>query len=349
MAVSSNERKPFGDGIRWENPFTFKVGQVFTGFGIGCGVGIGHGRPIHLGTSPHFFFCFFQHWCCLYNWEVEMNVGSFFKLKNGEIHQKFHHQTPCALPMVNQVLSATRGATDAFSGFSRHVNDALRKVGAKNIEAGVGCGIGFGHGFGVGIAVKPGVLQRIQVCFLEAMTTVMMKLGGVPNMSAIQGGLPISLPGGISLASGPTSNSPATPITQLGGNFPDLSLQGLPGSGKVNRHSTYTTQASEMGLADSSFSRTEKVLSSFLQNPMLRENDPALKQAAGRLQSENSMLQMVLKHQQIIEELVEENKKLRQILLEDLKVPSSKIQDSYRVQSPCIECFDCRRKQRKRR
>ncbi|CAI0532767.1 unnamed protein product [Linum tenue] len=275
MAVSSNERKPFGEGIRWENPFTFKVGQVFTGFGIGCGVGIGHGRPIHLG----------------------------------------------ALPMVNQVLSATRGATDAFSGFSRHVNDALRKVGAKNIEAGVGCGIGFGHGFGVGIAVKPGVLQRIQVCFLEAMTTVMMKLGGVPNMSAIQGGLPISLPGGISLASGPTSNSPATPITQLG----------------------------EMGLADSSFSRTEKVLSSFLQNPMLRENDPALKQAAGRLQSENSMLQMVLKHQQIIEELVEENKKLRQILLEDLKVPSSKIQDSYRVQSPCIECFDCRRKQRKRR
>ncbi|CAI0532929.1 unnamed protein product [Linum tenue] len=288
MAVSSNERKPFGEGIRWENPFTFKVGQVFTGFGIGCGVGIGHGRPIHLG----------------------------------------------ALPMVNQVLSATRGATDAFSGFSRHVNDALRKVGAKNIEAGVGCGIGFGHGFGVGrscsvygvcwtagIAVKPGVLQRIQVCFL----------------------------GGISLASGPTSNSPATPITQLGGNFPDLSLQGLPGSGKVNRHSTYTTQASEMGLADSSFSRTEKVLSSFLQNPMLRENDPALKQAAGRLQSENSMLQMVLKHQQIIEELVEENKKLRQILLEDLKVPSSKIQDSYRVQSPCIECFDCRRKQRKRR
>lgn len=34
---------------RIENPFTFKVGQVFTGFGVGCGIGIGVGRPINLG------------------------------------------------------------------------------------------------------------------------------------------------------------------------------------------------------------------------------------------------------------------------------------------------------------
>ena len=26
----------------------------------------------------------------------------------------------------------------------------LKKIGAKNIQAGVGCGVGFGHGFGVG-------------------------------------------------------------------------------------------------------------------------------------------------------------------------------------------------------
>lgn len=35
--------------FRLGNPFTFKVGQVFTGFGVGCGVGIGVGRPINLG------------------------------------------------------------------------------------------------------------------------------------------------------------------------------------------------------------------------------------------------------------------------------------------------------------
>ncbi|KAL6288965.1 hypothetical protein ACE6H2_006475 [Prunus campanulata] len=96
--VVANERRPSG-GIRIENPFTLKVGQVFTGFGIGCGVGIGVGRPINLG----------------------------------------------AIPVLNQVMGATRGATDALSGVSRH----LRKLGAKNIEAGIGCGVGIGHGFGV--------------------------------------------------------------------------------------------------------------------------------------------------------------------------------------------------------
>ncbi|GAB4858093.1 hypothetical protein Ancab_015995 [Ancistrocladus abbreviatus] len=39
-------------GIIIENPFTFKVGQVFTGFGVGCGLGIGVGRPLNLGAIP---------------------------------------------------------------------------------------------------------------------------------------------------------------------------------------------------------------------------------------------------------------------------------------------------------
>ncbi|CAI5480788.1 unnamed protein product [Closterium sp. Yama58-4] len=36
---------------RWANPFVLRVGQVFTGFGVGCGVGIGVGRPVNLGRS----------------------------------------------------------------------------------------------------------------------------------------------------------------------------------------------------------------------------------------------------------------------------------------------------------
>lgn len=39
-------------GFDMENPFSFKFGQVFTGFGFGCGVGIGVGRPIYLGEKP---------------------------------------------------------------------------------------------------------------------------------------------------------------------------------------------------------------------------------------------------------------------------------------------------------
>ncbi|CAI5531531.1 unnamed protein product, partial [Closterium sp. Naga37s-1] len=37
---------------RWANPFVLRVGQVFTGFGVGCGVGIGVGRPVNLGALP---------------------------------------------------------------------------------------------------------------------------------------------------------------------------------------------------------------------------------------------------------------------------------------------------------
>lgn len=52
----SKQRRAAFKGIRIQNPFTFKVGQVFTGFGVGCGVGIGVGRPINMGTSLPLLF-----------------------------------------------------------------------------------------------------------------------------------------------------------------------------------------------------------------------------------------------------------------------------------------------------
>ncbi|KAL4029443.1 hypothetical protein IC575_007654 [Cucumis melo] len=68
-------------GIRIENPFTLQVGQIFTGFGVGCGVGIGVGRPINMG----------------------------------------------AIPVMNELMSATRGATDVFSGITRQKEFAKGK------------------------------------------------------------------------------------------------------------------------------------------------------------------------------------------------------------------------------
>lgn len=54
----------------------------------------------------------------------------------------------------------------------------------------------------------------------------------------------------------------------------------------------------------------------------------------------------------MIEELVEENEKLRQILVEELKVPSSKLESGSsgrtRNKLPCTDCFECRRKQRRK-
>ncbi|CAK7356288.1 unnamed protein product [Dovyalis caffra] len=290
-----------------------------------------------------------------------------------------------ALPMVGQVMSATRGATDAFSGVTRHVNSALWKLGAKNIQAGVGCGVGFGHGFGIGLAVKPGAVQKMQACLLVVLTKMMTKLGLAPNLSIGQGALPMSLQSGMSMANDSSVQNPLGSIAQLATKFPDQTSQGLYGYGNVSSLSSDESSTSKGSLLDNSFgSRTEKVISSFLQNPILKDDGTNINEVmgdairplgvlpenlyadiacwnaslqcfdlcikamgetdwqalghqleaieydsvikAGRLQSENNILQMVLRHQQIIDELMEENQKLRQILVEDLKVSPNKLQ-----------------------
>ncbi|KAE8690207.1 Dynamin-like protein [Hibiscus syriacus] len=280
--AATNQRKGF-QGIRLQNPFTLKVGQVFTGFGIGC---------------------------------VLMNWGSLFSPKNDDNFPNLLPMETCAIPMLGQVMTATRGATDVLSGVSRHVNGVLLKLGAKNIQAGIGCGVGLGHGFGVGVglAVKPGVVHQIQCCIMETMATLMMKLEWLP----------------------------IHPSMKIVSKLADPTSQGLPGPGNMSRGSAYEKESSKSPTETSFGTRTEKVLNSFLQNPVLKEDETSPTELVGWLRTENNMLQLVLKHQQIIEELMKENHKLRRILMEDLKIPprgnKGKIDDDYqsRVLFGCV-------------
>ncbi|XP_034691488.1 uncharacterized protein LOC117918735 isoform X1 [Vitis riparia] len=328
--------------MRIENPFTLKVGQVFTGFGIGCGVGIGVGRPINMG----------------------------------------------AIPVVNQVMGATRGATDAFSGVGRHVNDALRKLGAKNIEAGIGCGVGFGHGFGVGLAVKPGVVQKIQYCIIQTTTKMMKKFGILPNIpigkdiippslsSTVQGIIPPSLSStgqgilspslqsGMSMTNEPSSQNTTGSVLQLATKLVEQTSYGLAGDATSNTGSTSGASTSKSSQGTSLVSQTGKVVTNILHDLTSTEGGNEVNELAERLRSENNMLHVILNHEQIIQELKEENEKLRQVLVEDLNIPPCKLQTSNssrytspsedcssysnRQRSPCEDCFDCRRKERKR-
>ncbi|WOL10499.1 hypothetical protein Cni_G19256 [Canna indica] len=297
--------------LRFENPFSFKVAQVFTGFGIGCGVGIGVGRPIYLGT----------------------------------------------IPAVQQVLTAARGATDAFSGVGGHVNGSLRKMGLKNIEVGIGCGVGIGHGFGVGLALKPRVVNRIQNCIGEVMEKIMMKVGSMPAVSSIQGVIPVPGQSSINAISG-----------TLAGNAQVLSEK-IPDSNSGTTSSTFrqsiiderhaeesmtSSLASKETITEKSVtSRTEKVINSFLQNPLFDDAETDLKQVAGNLHLENNVLQVLLKHQRIIDELIEENQKLQEILVEELKVPRWSLQvetnNKTKPYYACSDCFECRRRSRRTR
>lgn len=93
-SVDSIQGKPFPP-IRLENPFTFKVGQVFTGFGVGCGVGIGVGRPLNLGTlfssinSPTLSFYGLL--------EEVMDFSGVFKPKNGDTRTETAANKSCIL------------------------------------------------------------------------------------------------------------------------------------------------------------------------------------------------------------------------------------------------------------
>ncbi|XP_062073888.1 uncharacterized protein LOC133778079 isoform X2 [Humulus lupulus] len=280
-----------------------------------------------------------------------MDFGNLFKSKDGETHLKPDAKKKCSIPVLNEVMSAARGATYAFSGATRHVNDSFKKLGAKNVQAGVGCGVGFGHGFGIGIALKTTALQKIQISFALAMTKVMTKLGLGPKLPFGQGALPSSLQGGMSMLSNSSSQNPMGSIMQLATKVPDHASQGLTGYENKSTDSSYAITSSKNSSIETPFgSRTEKVLSNFLQSPVLKGEGSELNEVDGRQRSENTMLHMVLKHQKVIEELKEENEKLRQILVEELKIPFEKLHtnSSSKNNYACSDCFECRRRHRKK-
>ncbi|WVZ57656.1 hypothetical protein U9M48_008016 [Paspalum notatum var. saurae] len=287
--ASPRERRLPPPAFRMENPFSVKVLQVFTGFGVGCGVGIGVGRPIYLGM----------------------------------------------IPGLQQVMSATRGATDAFSGVTRHVNSVLRTAGLKNIEAGIGCGVGIGHGFGIGISLKPRVLNGIQSSVGEVMSKLTAKLRDSPEMPS---------------ASGPMASSLSS--NQQNHNGMSMDPEANTAENDSNHTSSYEMSRVQSTQPEAlSGSRTEKVIANFLQSPLFQNDTEMDRDTPGNLHGMNNVLQLVLKHQKIIEELREENEKLRQILIEELKVSPTKLQIGHKsglkAYYPCSDCFECRRRSRK--
>ncbi|MCL7037958.1 hypothetical protein MKW94_009986 [Papaver nudicaule] len=183
------------------------------------------------------------------------------------------------------------------------------------------------------------------------MAKVMSKIGTVPGLSMGQSMLPPFLQSSISAMSETPVQNPVGITTSSISKTLEHTAQIQTKDGSLGVGSAYKHNVPKGMPSESSFGRTEKVISSFLQNPAFGgDEDIAL---AGHLRSENNVLQLVLKHQKVIDDLMEENEKLRQILVEELKVHPSKFQTSstsgVKTQNPCSDCFDCRRKQRRNR
>lgn len=297
------------------------------------------------------------------NRSTELRIENPFSLKVGQVFTGFGIGCGIgigvgrpiylgSIPMMQQVMSATRGATDVFSSAGNHVNSTLRKVGMKNIQAGVGCGVGVGHGFGVGLAMKPGVVNRIQSSVLEATTKLVLKLGLAPSLSSMQSVIPGQFQSSINAL---TSTAPATVMPSIltsknRGNSLDFSKSNQSydkGSTQIVSDLKGTTDASHG-------THTEKVLNNFLQNPIFKqEEENELSKLAENLRLENNVLQVLLRQQQAIQGLVEENLKLQRILVDDLKVHPAKLKSNNysftHSSGPCSDCFECRRRSRRSR
>ncbi|XXG43749.1 hypothetical protein AAC387_Pa01g3717 [Persea americana] len=284
-----------------------------------------------------------------------MDLGGFFKGKDGQSPDKSAANTPSATPPLQMVLRATKGATDAFSNVGRQVNITIRRLSVKSTESRGGHGIGFGYGFGVGSTAKPGVAHKFQSCFRQAIIKMMVKLGILPSFPFDQSNIPGSLQSGVRLISGTSDSnlqSSVTNIMQLVTKTAESMPHGPSKDGSSNvvpKQESFSLKGtpSEASVG----SRSEMVIRSFLQSPILKTDETEHNDMAARQGRENNMLQMLLKHQQIIEELMEENKKLRRILVEDLKVPSDKLQasneDRTKHTDPCSDCIDSQRREKK--
>ncbi|PKA53320.1 DNA polymerase epsilon subunit 1 [Apostasia shenzhenica] len=255
-----------------------------------------------------------------------------------------------AIPALLPVLSATRGATDALSGIGRHLNSSLIKLGMKRIEAGVGCGIGIGHGFGAGIALKPWVIQRLQSSIAEAITKIMMNVGLASKTSSFKS----FSPGSVQSDAFTNNLQFGTPL-DLASNIMKRKHQPSGSVGRIHDEVTNNTFPHKDNVSGTiRESHTEEVINNFLKSPALKDEvEVGLDEVARSLRTENNVLQLLLKHQEIIEKLVNENEKLHNILIEDLKVPPSKLQASGGLKAsfdyPCSDCFNCRRRRKLRR
>ncbi|KAK7367732.1 hypothetical protein VNO80_09750 [Phaseolus coccineus] len=227
-----------------------------------------------------------------------MDWKRFFKPKTDP-------QNPSTMPMLDQVMSLTKGATDGISSVSQQANTSLRMLGTSSAQGAVGYGIGFRHGFGLGISMRSGV-DKLQSGVVESMT----KMTGLPGLPFGQGALPM-------------------PETSKNAQLATKSADQIS-AGSMMQQATKTfdqiSQESVMQLANKSVNQLSQGLVGS-QPTKIGSAFDSKTEKAGLMRAENKLLQTVMKQRQIIDELKEENAKLCQILqVKDLKVPCTKFQ-----------------------
>lgn len=247
-----------------------------------------------------------------------------------------------AIPVIDQVMSATRGATVAFSGVGHHMNTFISRLGLKGIEAGVGCGVGFGHGFGAGLAIKPGVVHNIQACLGQGMLKIMKKWKIMPDLSStVNLAVPDSVQTSMRIASQTAEKTFQDPVGK--------SMQLVSQTTEKVSVNPLKEAATQAFTARSSGTLTGSPLQSMATQ---LTNKMGSNEEGERQQSENRILQTLLKHEELLRELGEDNTLFRHVLVEELNVSPDKLHKKSATENNSknnsTDCFECRRRARRR-
>ncbi|CAM6097220.1 unnamed protein product [Calypogeia fissa] len=189
-----------------------------------------------------------------------------------------------SIPVLGEMMSATSNAgSRAFGGLGHRAFGMLRKLGIKNLKAGVGCGVGIGHGFGVGIALKPGVSQQLMHSLQESLSAV---------TSRLQKHLPSQ--------EGETQEAPASEQESPAGD----SLPGNKSAETPNKSTGYVP-------SDASSAVKTEPLKAISTKGTGEVQD---------LRQENEILRTLLRHQELIDDIKGQNASILRVLSEQFDV-----------------------------
>ncbi|CAJ1928693.1 unnamed protein product [Sphenostylis stenocarpa] len=266
----------------------------------------------------------------------QMDWKSFFKPKTSQTPPQTPKK-PSTIPMLDQVMSATKGATDGISSVSKQVNTSFRMLGASSIQGMVGYGVGFHHGFGFGLSMRSGV-TKLKSNLVESMT----KMSGlIPGLPFGKGASPTPAASKSAMSKVPTDQVSAESMMQLANKSADQISAGSMMQ-QATKSFNQISQESMMQLATKSVNQLSQDLvgsqptnigSAFdnkVSNRVAVDSASDIQtEKAELMKPEDNLLQTVMKQRQLIDELSEENTKLCQILqLKDLQIPSNKLQPS---------------------
>ncbi|KAG2493844.1 hypothetical protein HYH03_008060 [Edaphochlamys debaryana] len=233
------------------------------------------------------------------------------------------------VPAIGQAISGiTSGlgaAASSLGGAGHGLRDAVRRLGVRGLDAGLGCGVGVGYGFGVGLFLKPSAGEQL----LRAVEGAAGGIAHAVNAKLAEAGLRGPLPG-------TTSGAPA--FGTLGGG-----ASGAAGGALLPAHGPHGLAPGPAGLlapAQQPFSHFHSMTQRNLPQPQPAQPHqtqhqseataspvaaPAGPQAASPPEPSAEEWRALLRHERQIARLRAENRALRRAVCKlDRRLPICK-------------------------